>query len=185
MGGKNRKARFLSDPFYDNNYNRIFNELYSPLCHYCMKLVNDRETAEDIVQEKFVYLWENRQRLVNIVSIKAYLYKAVRNQSLNFLKKHYPKIMDNSIEELSEIIQDKGLPTPMELLESKELENLLEKALESLPVRCRTIFTMKRFAEKSNREIAKSLQISIKTVEAQITIALKKLRAFVSVNWEL
>jgi RNA polymerase sigma-70 factor (ECF subfamily) len=148
-----------------------------------MRLVSDPEAAEDIVQEQFVYIWENRHRLTPIYSIKAYLYKAVKNRSLNHLKKQFNKNKLVRLDEFTETPQTAAFPSASELLESSELETILEKALENLPIRCRTIFTMKKFAELSNKEIAGHLNISVKTVEAQITIAIRKMSAYLSANW--
>jgi RNA polymerase sigma-70 factor, ECF subfamily len=178
-----KKDNSIDDPFDSRNFNYLFDELYTPLCQFCMRLVNDADIAEDIVQEQFVYLWENWQRLATIFSIKAYLFKAVKNKSLNYLKKQFSKKSIIPLQESVEIPQDRMQPSDSNLLENEELEKLLEKAIESLPLRCRTIFNMKRFAEMSNKEIAVCLNISIKTVEAQMTIAIRKLIAFMSINW--
>jgi len=173
------------DPFNDENYNLLFNEAYIQLCRYCMKFVNDSTVAEDIVQEQFIYVWENRKKLKHSSSLKAYLFKAVKNRSINFLRKQFPRLSDQRLENNADSDIENNLPSPQEILENKELTAILEKGLESLPPKCRVIFNMKRFAGKTNREISEDLQISIKTVEAQMTIAIKKLSAFVSNNWTL
>jgi RNA polymerase sigma-70 factor, ECF subfamily len=178
-----KKVNSIDDPFDNRNFNCLFDELYTPLCQFCMRLVNDANIAEDIVQEQFVYLWENWQRLATIFSIKSYLYKAVKNRSINHLKKQFSENRFLQFHEVIDISQERTQASANDLLENEELEKLLEKAIESLPLRCRTIFNMKRFAEMSNKEIAESLDISIKTVEAQMTIAIKKLIAFMSINW--
>jgi RNA polymerase sigma-70 factor, ECF subfamily len=185
MVGLNQINDNVPDPCADKDFSHLFDELYTPLCQFCMRLVNDKDVTEDIVQEQFIYLWENRQRLATISSIKAYLFKAVKNKSLNYLKKQFSKKGIIQLNDSVEVPQDRTQPSASDLLESKELENLLEKALNSLPLRCHTIFNMKRFAEMNNKEVAESLNISIKTVEAQMTIAIKKLSAYLSANWYL
>lgn len=177
------KNNFLNDPFSDEYYSLLFNELYTPLCRYCMKFVNDSDVAEDIVQEQFIYIWERRVKLKHTSSIKAYLTKAVKNRSLNYLRDQFVRKTDQQPEVVAKFEAKYELPS--EILEFKELEALLEKGIESLPIKCRTIFAMKRFAGMTNREISENLQISIKTVETQMTIALKKLSTFVSKNWGL
>jgi RNA polymerase sigma-70 factor (ECF subfamily) len=174
-----------SDPFFDKDFCNHFEELYVPLCQYAQKFVNDRDVAEDIVQDNFVYLWENWARLAKIDSVKAYLFAAVKNKSLNYLQKKYVKNTLRQIEDYQDLMSDIQHPTALELLECQELEAILEKALNNLPERCRIIFTMKRFAGKSNKEIAKDLDISVKTVEAQMTIAIRKLSAYVNTHWEV
>jgi RNA polymerase sigma-70 factor (ECF subfamily) len=173
------------DPFYEKDYNNHFEELYVPLCQYAQKFVNDHDVAEDIVQDNFVYLWENWTRLSKIDSIKAYMFVAVKNKSINYLQKKYIKNTLRQIEDFQDSMIDYQHPTALELLECQELEVILERALNQLPERCRIIFTMKRFAGKSNKEIAKDLDISIKTVEAQMTIAIRKLNVYVNTHWEL
>jgi RNA polymerase sigma-70 factor (ECF subfamily) len=81
--------------------------------------------------------------------------------------------------------QEHKLPNPQELIENKELEAIIERALESLPAKCRTVFTLKRFGDLNNKEVAEQLNISIKTVENQMTIALRKLTAFINEHWGL
>ena len=179
----NSKPNFIAEPFINNDYQSIFDEFYIPLCRHAMKFVSDFNKAEDIVQESFIYLWENWERLKNIDNIKAYLFTAVKNLSLTNLQKQFFSIQLREIDDNDFLFSDQKQPTALELLECNELELILEKALESLPKKCRIIFIQKRFAEKSNKEIAEYLNISVKTVEAQMTIAIKRLTAFVNKRW--
>ncbi len=89
------------------------------------------------------------------------------------------------LDDVHETFVESDLPSPQELVEKKDLEKLLERALKELPVKCRNIFTLKRFGELSNKEIAEKLDISIKTVEAQTTIAMKRLKYYISSHWEV
>ncbi len=183
--GSNTPGRRFTDPFEDRDFNHLFNEFYTPLCRFSMKFVTNKDVAEDIVQGLFIYLWENRERLVTIPSVKSYVFTAAKNRSLNYLRKVYSEKTGNTDLNEQETGMKRSLPNPEELLESKELEIILEKGIELLPVKCRTIFTMKRFGDLTNKEVAKKLNISVKTVEAQMTIALRKLTAFLSTHWGL
>lgn len=174
----------LADPFNDRNFNAHFEELYIPLCQYALKFVNDRCVAEDIAQDTFVYFWENRERISKMDSVKAYLLVAVKNKSLNYLKAKYIRNTIHEIDSYRDSMIDNIQPSALELLECGELEAILENALNHLPERCRIIFTMKRFGGKTNKEIAEILNISVRTVEAQMTIAIKKLTSFVNSHWE-
>ncbi|MBN1116480.1 MAG: hypothetical protein JXA77_04725 [Bacteroidales bacterium] len=78
------KSPFRS-PFDNDLFATVFEELYEPLCRFCMTFIHQKDTAEDIVQEQFVYLWENWSRLSEIEAIKSYLYTSVRNKSLSYL----------------------------------------------------------------------------------------------------
>ena len=73
----------------DSHFKSLFYELYEPLCIYSMRIVGDRDVAEDIVQEQFIYIWENNKKLENRASIKSYLYSAVRHKSIDFLRSRY------------------------------------------------------------------------------------------------
>jgi RNA polymerase sigma-70 factor, ECF subfamily len=173
------------EPFQDEQFTSLFDELYSSLCRFSIKFVSEKEIAEDIVQEQFIYLWENRGRLKGVASLKSYLYTAVKHRSINYLKKLYVRNTHYGLDELPGNVNHARLPDPLELIENKELETILEHAVQSLPVKCRTIFTLKKFGELSNKEIAQKLDVSVKTVEAQMTIAFKKLTVFVSSRWGL
>lgn len=185
VSGTNNTLYRHSDPFENKKFNNLFNEFYSPLCRFSMKFVMDKNAAEDIVQDLFLYLWENWEKMADIASIKSYAYTAVKNRSLSYLKKQFVGEITENAEYTKESVTDGVLRSPQELIECKELEAILEKALESLPLKCRAIFTMKRFGELSNKEVAENLQISVKTVEAQMTIAIRKLTSFISDHWEL
>lgn len=175
----NKKISAPDCPFNNTIFNGLFNDYYVPLCNYCFKLVKNTVNAEDIVQECFIYLWENWQNLKHHNSLKGYLFKSVRNKSVNYLKDQIRKYEKVGIEEVGESFQISDLPNAIELLENEELKSLLERALNSLPEKCRAIFCLKRFADLSNREIAEKLNISPKTVEAQTTIAIKKLCEYI------
>ena len=172
-----------SDPFYYNEFQHLFDDLYVPLCRFALKFLNNTSLAEDVVQDTFVYLWENRNRLSFSDGINQYLYTTVKNKSLNILQKKYIKSVSILPNDKEIMIIGSKQPTAQELLECKELEKIFEDALNCLPEKCRIIFSMKRFANMTNNEIAKKLNISVKTVEAQTTIAIKKLTTYVTNHW--
>jgi len=172
-----------TDPFSDSNFAALFNELYPALCRYCLNLVGEKEIAEDIVLEKFIYIWENRNRLGNSVSLKSYLYTAVKHRSFDYLKIKFGRASGIRPEDISEITINDNIPDPAEILENKELGEILDKALAHLPEKCRIIFTMKKIGGFTNKEVANKLNISVKTVENQTTIALKRLIKSISDYW--
>ena len=172
-----------TNPFIDSNFTTLFKELYSPLCQFCFRFVLSAEITEDIVQDTFAYMWENWQRLSKIESLKSYLYTTVKNRSLKYLQKHFTKSSALIIEECKDDFIELNQPTAEQLLEYNDLHSIVEKALSQLPERCRTIFVLKRFDNKTNKEIASLLNISVKTVEAQMTIAIKRLTAIVNKKW--
>jgi len=160
-------------------FETIFNQYYPVLCRYAFSLVKNKVTAEDIVQEQFINLWENRYR-TSISSYSAYLFKAVKNKSINYLQSgHYKNIvLSDPLKESSKITN-----CTREAINHNELQQLIVEAIRKLPPRCSYIFYLKRFEEFSNAEIAKKLSISVKTVENQMTIAIRKITAFLRVHW--
>ena len=162
-----------------NNFEFIFRELYPALCKYCIQFMRKPELAEDIVQEVFADVWEKRHELKIVTSVKAYLFKAVKNRSIDFLQSKFARI---TFDDETTIKNLPGKNDPHEDLEYAELEVIIWVALSELPEKCYIIFSMSRYGNYTNKEIAGILNISTKTVENQITIAIKKVRAFVEKN---
>lgn len=159
----------------------LFNHSYSELVVYSMKFIMNREIAEEIVQDLFIRLWQNRGGLKIEKSVKGYLLAAVRNRSINYLKSKYARIHFVGEDALA---QRPMHHTAEEDVTAVELQEAIHEAIDSLPVKCRIIFNLSRNAGLSNDEIAGQLNISIKTVQAQIGIAIKKLREYLKDQWD-
>ena len=158
-------------------FEELFNALYTPLCRYSIRFVHQAEIAEDIVQEQFISIWDKRDTLVVHTSYKSLLYTAVRNKSIDYLRSKYAR-MQFVPEDNSFTIQDQS--NPLKIVEHTETSEIITKAIKSLPEKCAVVFSLSRFGELSNREVATELNISEKTVENQITNAIKKIKAFVN-----
>lgn len=140
-------------------YASLFNEFYAPLVLYARRFVVNQDAAEDIVQEFFCHLWEERKNLVGIKVFKAYLYRSVRNRSLNYLRdKHSVSIGDYKFSSGDDFLND---------MMEEEIYNRLYKAVNQLPEKCRQIFMLK-LEGKSNQEIAITLQVTEETVRSQL-----------------
>lgn len=152
-------------------YKELFFTYFEPLTFYAKKYLGDLDSAQDVVQEVFSYLFENRESLAINESLKSFLYKSVGNRSLNVLKhegvkdKNHNLIKYNTSEAFEE-----------DFMELSELEARINKLIDTLPPECGRIFRMSRMGQKSNQEIADMLNISKRTVETQISKALKVLR---------
>jgi RNA polymerase sigma-70 factor (family 1) len=156
-------------------FEAIFKSHYVRLTLFANKFLNDLNASEEIGSEALTILWENRNNVAASSNITAYLYKIVQNKCMNYIKHQKVEneyvnymIRHKLIGELPEYLADP--------LHEKEVAAQIKIAIDSLPVKCRLIFQMSRFEHLKNREIAERLNISVKTVERQITIALEKLR---------
>ncbi|MCC6818601.1 MAG: RNA polymerase sigma-70 factor [Bacteroidia bacterium] len=151
----------------------LFRQHYAALHWFCFQYVKSKEDADEIVNDTFLALWERDEPIDPNRNIKPLLYTIVRNKSLNLLKKKKIEIAD--VEAGFEVISD--VVSPIELIQAKETEALVNKAIEALPPKCQRIFIMSRKEQLSNKEIAAILDITEKTVENQITIAIRNIRA--------
>ncbi len=161
-------------------FNGLFKDYYPNLKAYA-RLFLDNETAEDIVQEVFVTIWENKNNITIHTSIKAYLFKAVYTRCLNTIahqKMQATKHTDIELElknyEASFFDPDKN-----EIIRSlymNDLRDEIDQAIESLPQKCREVFTLSYVKDMKNKEISGLLDISVSTVEKHINHALKVLR---------
>ena len=148
---------------------KIYEDYYTRLCFYAAKFIHDSEQARSIVQEVYVELWIKRKKLNISFSLKAYLFNSVRNACVDYLRKE--KINNKALSRLT--LDD---TVSVDHMEAVELNARINKAIQELPEKCREIFILCRFDGLKYGEIARKLGISIKTVEMQMGIALKKLR---------
>ncbi len=154
----------------------LFNTYYQPLTAYAYKIVNDNQEAEDIVQDVFMSLWINKDTFNYDQPIKPYLFKAVYNRSINYLKARKPSI-DITASDINQMLSDEIILSHQEeSLLLKETSEQIKNFIETLPAQCKKIFKLSRISGLKNKEIAHTLNISEKTVESHISKALKDLR---------
>jgi len=151
----------------------IFKMHYGRLCQYLLMLFKNQSIVDNIAQDVFLYIWENREDITISKSLQAYIFSAGRYKAINHirdLKSHTHIIQENIYQEnVFEASSD-------QVLEIKELNHIVEEAIKTLPDRCQQIFRLSRDQDLSYKEIARILSISVNTVENQMSIALKKLR---------
>lgn len=160
----------ISDPKY---FEDIFRLYFKPLTYYAIRLVRDQDSAKDIVHTVFINLWERRESISLSKPLKAYLYTSVHNRCLNYLRDR-TKFLEDDAGEL-EFLNELAEPGDSHI-EQVETESRINEAINKLPEKCRQIFILNRFEEKKYSEIASELNISVKTVEGQISKALRVLR---------
>ena len=154
-------------------FERVFKTHYKNLHAYAFTMLKDDDEAEEMVQQVFFKLWERSENLSFSGPIAAYLYRAVHNESLNFLK--HQKVKAGHQLHVAYSMKDKTEHGQGKIMR-KELENKFREALNELPEQCRTVFQLSRFEDMKYKEIADKLDISVKTVENHMGKALKLLR---------
>lgn len=148
-------------------FESLFYLLNPGLIKFATMYVQQKEAAEDIVADVFAQCWVKRRDLGDVRNINTYLFVAVKNRSLNYLKKY----------SALEVVRLDEPPTPEELLEKKEIFFRMEQAIAELPQQCRIIFRLVKEEGIKYKEVAEILDISPRTVQTQIFRAMKKLSA--------
>jgi len=145
-------------------FEKIFHSYFQQLFDFSNCFLHDEQESENIVQDVFFYLWTHKDKLKPNINIKAYLYRAVKNKSLNF--KRHQKVEKEFAE--SHIFLPDTVEMPDERIHRLDIEKAIDKAIKKLPDKRRAIFCMHRFEKLTYKEIAKIQGISVKTVETQI-----------------
>ncbi len=162
------------------SFERLYKELYPGLYRFAHKITCDHFRSEELVQDLFLKIWNDRKKLVIKGSVKKYFFSAIHHSSVNaVIEKSALKnnVNQSSSESVWTKIQN-TLPIDdslIQALEAKEIEEKIVKLIDLLPHQCKTIFRLSREENKSNKEIAEILNISENTVRTQLYRALEKL----------
>ena len=160
----------------ESGLRQLFDLYYTPLCVFSLKYLDSFEKAEDIVQEVFINFWENRRFVGISGSIRSYLFAAVKNNSLNYLRKN-SRIRFEEIEDHVIPMIEEG--RDLEDLERKKTQ--LYKELDQLSQQSRRVFEAIVFENQKYKEVAEELDVSVNTVKTYFSRALKQLRGSLSV----
>lgn len=149
----------------------LFKIVYPQLCLFSKQFTRNMDDAREVVQELFIYLWENKEKIRDIASVKPYVYSALKFNSIR-------KYNDASIRgiEINDISENELSFDFHDQVEYAELQYAIFQTIEQLPPQCRKVFELSRFEKMTYKQIAEKLGISIKTVEAQISKALRNLQ---------
>lgn len=162
-------------------FNKLFSNYRGIFIRFANTYIQDEETAEDIVVDSLVYYWENRHSLTSDSNIPAYIMEVVKHKSLNYLRnQRIREDIEQNLWAHMERVRKLKITTleacdPEELF-SSEAQHLIDKTLESLPEKTRTIFIMSRYENKTHKEIAEHFGLSTKSIEFHISKALNILR---------
>lgn len=151
-------------------FSRLFDGYYTALCFFAAKYLGDLDLSRSLVQQVFVDLWVKREKTDVTSSVKSYLYRSVKNRCFDHLRK------EKNTSEISESVENLNQMPFRDLLEEAELNDRINSSINKLPEKCREIFLLCRFEGLKYAEIAQKMNISVKTVEMQMGIALKRLR---------
>ncbi|MCP4312163.1 MAG: RNA polymerase sigma-70 factor [Bacteroidetes bacterium] len=151
------------------SFEDLFREFFPPLMAFAKKILMNGDDAREVVQQVFITIWEKRQEVDLSTSLKSYLFTSVHNRSLNVIRDR-KKFASGEVPDVA------GEMDVSSVIESMELEEKIMEVIGSLPEKCREVFELNRFEGLKYSEIAEKLDISVKTVENQMSKALKILR---------
>lgn len=151
----------------------LYNRFWQALFVSAYNVLKDRELCEDIIQDIFMNIWHNREKLEINISLKGYMYACARYQVFNQFKKNKDKIHVELFQEIDKRFQHS---TPETLLMHEELVHQINAIIETLPEKCQQVYKLSREEQLTHKEIAERLNISTKTVENHITKALHVIR---------
>lgn len=161
-------------------FDQLYHRYWEALFRYVVRVLKDENDTADVLQDTFFKIWEQRERLQHVESVKAYLFTVARNGALRFiaLQQNHQRFVAS----LGAFLNDESYErSAEEALTLNELQMSIDKQITRMPPRMREVFLLSRFENLSNREIATRLNISEHTVKKQINYALKLIRLTVKV----
>ena len=161
-----------------NSFRPLFDYFYPSLCEYAFQILKDKMDAEDVVIDMFIFIWKNSDRIDIGKSIRSYLFTSVKNRSLNYLRGVKPEALEDTFDAP---VLDPALAD----IDIKDISAVISAALETVSDRARSIWKMKRDEGKTNAQIAQQLNVSEKTVEADVTRIRKLLHLTIKRNFIL
>lgn len=154
-------------------FEEVYRQYFIRLFRFCYSIVHQKEAAEEIANDVFLNLWKRKASADSIKNLEVYLYIAAKNLSLNYLRdNHFPHVMDIS-EQMGQHIRLEV--NPESILVNAETARQLQDAIAQLPARCKLIFKLIKEDGLKYKDVALLLNISVKTVETQLAIAMKKI----------
>ena len=157
----------------------LFNVYFDDVCTFLNYYTHDTQLIEDIIQDIFIKLWEERDA-VDIFFVKTYLYNAARNRVLNHLRNEQNRTLLLEDWASQEIERQRA----EDCVNMEEFSSIYQQAISSLPEKCREIFTLSREYNKTYKDIATEKNLSVKTVETQMSIAIKRIRQSILMHYK-
>lgn len=158
----------------ESAFRKLFDLFFAHLAQFAFSLVKSKEAAIELVDEVFIRIWNNRATILMIANLKVYLYKATKNAALNYLSRKAEKQIHEPFDDIQ--IQLKEEHNPESLMITNEILGKIREAVDGLPPRCKMIFKLIREDGLKYKEVADILNISVKTVDAQMVIAVSQIK---------
>jgi RNA polymerase sigma-70 factor (family 1) len=164
-------------------FQQIYTGFYKRLYQFALAIVKTRETAEEIVEDVFVRIWQKRQDISSIRNLRVYLYTATKNASLNYLSRKARASVTEPFDHIHVELSETAL-TPEQIMITTEIHQKILRTVEALPPRCKMIFKLVREDGLQYKEIAEILNISVNTIDAQMAIAVKRITLAIEVEFD-
>lgn len=160
----------------------LFHHYAAKLILFAKSMLGTKEAATEVVDDVWVKIWKNRENLIHINNLRIYLYTATKNSSLNYLSRKAKAMITEPFDDLSVQIRDEHCPEQQMITE--EIFTSIHEAVQDLPPRCKIIFKLVREDGLKYKEVAEILKISENTVDAQMVIAVKRIKESVASNFD-
>ncbi|HMH33539.1 MAG TPA: RNA polymerase sigma-70 factor [Puia sp.] len=190
-----KKDNYSSDPFIpamlqqvaagdQAAFRKIYGFYFKRLYHFAFAFVKTKETAEEIAEDVFIRIWQQRTGLGSIRNLKVYLYTATKNAALNYLSRKARENITEPFDHIHIAMISPGL-SPEQILVTSEMYKKVQEAVEALPPRCKMIFKLIREDNLKYKEVSEILNISVNTIDAQMAIAVKRIAAALHIDLRL
>jgi RNA polymerase sigma-70 factor (ECF subfamily) len=166
----------------EHAFSQLYLALMPNLLQFAQSIIKKRELAEEIVSDVFIRIWQNREIISEIENLKLYLFISTKNTALNYLSRHFRK-NELSLDEMNIPVSSVNY-NPEQILITSELINRINSAISMLPSRCKLIFKMAKEDGLKYAEIAQLLNISVKTIDNQLAIAVRKIGKAISFDFK-
>lgn len=164
----------------ESQFKSLFDREYNKLCQYAYTYMQDTHLAEDVVQDTFIKIWENKRELIASPDVKFYLITAVRNNCITAIRKQKTQ-QTTYTDDIKEPEPEPYFRASQHAEKQSEDTRKIEEALNQLPPKCKEVFLLVKLHGMSYKQAAESLEISVKTVENQMGKAIKILREYTGI----
>jgi len=165
-------------------FRQVFAFFYKRLYHFAFAIVKTKEAAEEIVEDVFIRIWQQRGGLAAVQNIKVYLYTATKNAALNYLSKKAKENITEPFDNINITLIQSAI-TPEQIMITGEMYKKIQEAVDALPPRCKMIFKLIREDGLKYKEVSEILNISVNTIDVQMAIAVKRIAAALQIDLRL